>query len=233
MEAAGIEVTIGILEKKSLELNKRFFTFHNKKRPYIILKWAQTQDGFIDVERSDKIFNNKKVDNWITTPASKKLVHQWRAEEQSIMVGTNTALNDNPSLTVREVEGNNPIRIVLDMDLKLPENLHLFDKAVPTLVFNQLKNEASTNLDFVKINTDKNLITQILQELYNREIQSIIIEGGAQLLNSFITQNLWDEARVFTGKKEFKKGLEAPKIDQSPKLTTQIDSDILNTYFNA
>lgn len=228
METAGIKVTIGILEKEALELNKRFFTFHTEKRPYIILKWAQTQDGFIDIDRS----SSTKMDNWITTPASKKLVHQWRAEEQSIMVGTNTALNDNPSLTVREVEGNNPIRIVLDMDLRLPENLHLFDKTVPTLVINKLKNETSTNLEFIKINKDEKLITQILQELYNRDIQSIIIEGGAKLLNSFIDQNLWDEARVFTGKKTFKKGLEAPAIDKSSKFTTQIDSDILTTYFN-
>lgn len=228
MEAVGIKVTVGILEKEALELNKRFFTFHTKNRPYIILKWAQTQDGFIDVDRS----SSTNMDNWITTSASKKLVHQLRAEEQSIMVGTNTALTDNPSLTVREVEGNNPTRIVLDMDLRLPENLHLFDQTVPTLVINNLKNETSTNLEFIQINKDKNLITQILQELYNRDIQSIIIEGGAQLLNSFITQKLWDEARVFTGKKIFKKGLQAPEINKSSKFTTQIDSDILTTYFN-
>ena len=228
MEAAGIDVTVGVLEKEALELNKRFFTFHTKKRPYIILKWAQTQDGYIDIDRN----SSTNMDNWITTPASKKLVHQWRAEEQSIMVGTNTALNDNPSLTVREVEGNNPTRIVLDMDLRLPENLHIFDKTVPTLVINKLKNETSPNLEFIQINADKNLLTQILQELYNRDIQSVIIEGGAQILNSFITQKLWDEARVFTGKKTFKKGLQAPKIDKSSKFTTQIDSDVLTTYFN-
>jgi len=229
MEAVGIKVTTGILEKESLDLNKRFFTFHTIKRPYIILKWAQTQDGLIDIDRS----SSTKMDNWITTPSSKTLVHQWRAEEQSIMVATNTAINDNPSLTVREVEGNNPIRIVLDMNLRLPENLHLFDKSVPTLVINKLKNESLTNLEFIKINADKNGITQILQELYKREIQSVIIEGGAQLLNSFIEQNLWDEARVFTGKKEFKKGLEAPKINMKAQKSVAIETDVLTTYFNA
>ena len=229
MEAAGIDVTVGVLEKEALELNKRFFTFHTKKRPYIILKWAQTQDGFIDIDRGSLT----KMDNWITTPASKTLVHQWRTEEQSIMVGTNTALNDNPSLTVREVEGDNPIRIVLDMDLRLPESLHIFDKTVPTLIINKLKNETSTNLELIKINKDENLITQILQELYKREIQSVIIEGGAQLLNSFIEQNLWDEARVFTGIKEFKKGLKAPKINIKAQNSSTIETDILNTYFNA
>lgn len=252
LENNDIEVTVGVLKEKSEELNTRFFTFHTKKRPYIILKWAQTQDGFIDVERhceersnlnqdkplskkeiADQVRNDEKVDNWITTPQSKKLVHQWRAEEQAIMVGTNTALNDNPSLTAREVEGTNPTRIVLDMDLRLPEHLHLFDKTVTTLVFNQHKNDSSTNLEFIKINSEKNIISQVLKDLYKHEIQSVIIEGGAQLLNSFIAQGLWDEARVFTGVKKFNKGLEAPILNRKPQQTETIDTDILNIYFNA
>jgi diaminohydroxyphosphoribosylaminopyrimidine deaminase/5-amino-6-(5-phosphoribosylamino)uracil reductase len=228
MEAKGIEVSVGCLENESLDLNKRFFTFHTKQRPYIILKWAQTQDGFIDIDR----LNSPNKNSWITTPASKSLVHQWRAEEPAIMVGTNTALNDNPSLTVRETEGNNPTRIVLDMDLRLPNELNLFDKSVPTIVFNTIKNESTNNLYFVKIE-QRNILPQILTELHSRNLQSIIIEGGAQLLNSFIEQNLWDEARVFTGIKEFKQGLKAPNIDKAATLTNHIDSDILNTYFNA
>ncbi|MBL4592773.1 MAG: bifunctional diaminohydroxyphosphoribosylaminopyrimidine deaminase/5-amino-6-(5-phosphoribosylamino)uracil reductase RibD [Flavobacteriales bacterium] len=231
MKAAGTEVIVGVLETEGLELNKRFFIFHNKKRPCIILKWAQTKDGFIDIDRSS-LNQNDKVDNWITTPESKQLVHFWRSEEQAIMIGTNTALNDNPKLTVREVDGENPLRIVLDLNLRLSENLHLFDKTVPTIVFNYQKNKELSNLDFVKIDQNKDLIQQVLNELYNREIQSVIIEGGAQLLNTFIEQNLWDEARVFTGKKEFKKGLEAPKIRLEPKFTMEIESDILRTYFN-
>ncbi len=227
----GIDVKVGVLEKESLNLNKRFFTFHNKKRPYIILKWAQTQDGFIDVDRSFDSTHNENIDNWITTQNSKELVHQWRAEEQAIMVGTNTALNDNPQLNVREVEGKNPLRIVLDLNLRLPQNLHLFDKAIPTLVFNFQKNESHKNLEYIKLETE-NIITQILSELHQREIQSVIIEGGAQLLNTFIEQNLWDEARVFTGKKEFNKGLKAPILARQPQQTETIDTDILNTYFN-
>jgi len=229
LKKAGIEVIIGVLERKSLELNKRFFTFHSEKRPFIILKWAQTADGFIDIDRTSPI----DINNWITLIDSKILVHHWRAEEQAIMVGTNTALNDNPKLTVREITGKNPLRIVLDMSLRLPKDIHLFDKTVPTFVFNSKKNEIIKNLEFIKINTDKNIIHQILNELYNREIQSVIIEGGAQLLNSFIKQNLWDEARVFTGKKEFSTGLKSPQINKEPKFSMQIETDILNTYVNA
>jgi len=230
MRNAGIEVIVGVLEKKSQELNKRFFTFHNKKRPYIILKWAETKDGFIDVERHQK---TTKKDNWITSPISKKIVHQWRSEEQAIMIGTNTALNDNPKLTVREVEGKNPLRIVLDLNLRLPQQLNIFDGSTPTLVVNYLKSEIKTNLELVKIETNKDLLTQILDELYQRNILSIIIEGGTQLLQTFINQNLWDEAKVFIGEKEFKKGLKAPKILKNPINSLQFDADILNTYTNA
>ncbi len=256
LKAAGIDVVVGVLEEKSKELNKRFFTFHNKKRPYIILKWAETKDGFIDVDRSvlaschpepvegktrqfsqteDKIAGQARndVNNWITSPFSKKLVHQWRSEEQAIMTGTNTALNDNPKLTVREVEGKNPLRIVLDLNLRLPKHLNVFDGSTPTLIFNSLKAEIQPNLEFVKIEEGKDVLTQILDELYQRNIISIIIEGGAQLLQTFIDQNLWDEAKVFIGDKEFKTGLKAPKFSNKPINSLQFDTDILNTYINA
>ena len=228
LRAAGIDVVVGILERKSIELNKRFFTFHSKKRPFIILKWAETKDGFIDIDRN----TTKNIDNWITLLDAKILVHHWRAEEESIMVGTNTALNDNPKLTVRKIEGTNPIRIVLDMNLRLPDHINLFDKTTPTLVFNGKKDEKTKNLELVKIDSHENIIDQILEILYLRNIQSIIIEGGAQLLNTFIDQNVWDEARVFTGDIEFKKGLEAPRINGNPIFTMQIESDVLNTYVN-
>lgn len=228
LKKAGIEVEVGVLNEKSKELNKRFFTFHGKKRPFIILKWAETKDGFMDVDRTAPI----DIDNWITLIDAKVLVHHWRAEEQAIMVGTNTALNDNPKLTVREVDGTNPVRIVLDMSLRLPDNIHLFDKTVPTLVFNSQKNEKTKNLELIKIDKNKEVITQILDILYQREVQSIIIEGGAQLLNTFINKNLWDEARVFTAEKEFQKGLKAPKMESIPKFTLQIETDVLNTYIN-
>ena len=236
MEKAGIEITVGVLETESLELNNRFFTFHTKKRPYIILKWAQTQDGFIDVDRDSCSLSGAEMeqplDNWITTPSSKKIVHKWRSQEQAIMVGTNTAFNDNPQLNVREAEGKNPLRIVLDLNLRLPNNLHLFDKTIPTLVFNTLKNKTENNLEFVKIEKDP-LIPQILKELYQRDIQSVIIEGGAQLLNTFIKENLWDEARVFTGTKNFKTGLKAPQINKKATNINTIETDILTTYHNA
>jgi diaminohydroxyphosphoribosylaminopyrimidine deaminase/5-amino-6-(5-phosphoribosylamino)uracil reductase len=234
LRAAGVNVTVGVLEEKAKELNKRFFTFHNKKRPFIILKWAETKDGFIDIERSiDSNQNDKIVDNWITSPFSKKLVHQWRSEEQAIMIGTNTALNDNPKLTVREVEGKNPLRVVLDVNLRLPEQLNVFDGSTPTLIFNALKSELKHNLEFIKIDKNKELIPQILNELYQRNILSIIIEGGTQLLQTFIDANCWDEAKVFIGNKYFTKGLKAPLIDKQPNATLQFDTDILNTYINA
>jgi diaminohydroxyphosphoribosylaminopyrimidine deaminase/5-amino-6-(5-phosphoribosylamino)uracil reductase len=228
MEAAGINVIVGVLENKSLKLNKRFFAFHNKKRPYIILKWAETKDGFIDVDRTQQI----AADNWITSHESKKLVHLWRSEEQAIMVGTNTALNDNPELNVREVEGLNPLRIILDLNLRLPNTLKVFNQKSPSLVINYLKQDKSKNLEFIKIEKDKDIILQIFTILYKEGIQSVIVEGGTQLINTFIKQKCWDEARVFIGDKYFKHGLKAPMITDEPNNVLQYDSDSLSIYFN-
>ena len=244
LKNAGVDVVVGVLEKESLELNKRFFTFHNKKRPYVILKWAKTKDGFIDLERSNQkeVERNEiagqarndetKNDNWITSPLSKQLVHKWRSEEAAIMVGTNTALNDNPQLNVREWKGKNPVRVVIDLHDRLPQTLHLFDKNTSTIIFSLSKQEEENNLTFVKIKDSKNLLVEVLNELYKRNIQSIIIEGGATLLQSFIDQNLWDEARVFIGNKTFVNGLKAPKI--KGKLVTEeyIDVDNLKWVMN-
>ncbi|MCB0401959.1 MAG: bifunctional diaminohydroxyphosphoribosylaminopyrimidine deaminase/5-amino-6-(5-phosphoribosylamino)uracil reductase RibD [Flavobacteriales bacterium] len=229
MMMAGIDVRVGILEKKALELNKRFFTFHAKKRPYITLKWAQTQDGFIDVDRSQ----NTQQDNWITSPTSKKLVHQWRSEEQAILIGTNTALNDNPQLTVREVEGKNPLRIVIDLSLRLPGTLHVFDGSTPTWIVNGIRNESQPNLEYVKIDPEKELIPQLLHLLYEHNILSLFVEGGATLLQAFLDADLWDEAKVFTGEISFGNGLPAPIIEQPPFQALQFDSDRLNIYVNA
>lgn len=233
MKNAGIEVIVGILEKESREINKRFFTFHEKKRPYIILKWAQTQDGFIDIDRSfDSAQDDKEINNWITNSYSKKLVHQWRSKEAAIMIGTNTAINDNPKLTVREMEGKNPIRVILDLNLRLPDHLHIFDQSVLTLIINHKKTEKNNNIEYVRINKSENPLPELLNELYKREIQSVIIEGGAQLLTAFLKQNLWDEARVFTGNKNFKRGLKAPSITIDSLNTIAFDGDVLNTYIN-
>lgn len=235
---AGIEVTVGILENESLELNKRFFTFHNKKRPYVILKWAETIDGFIDVYRVN-IKNNEiagqprnDADNWITSPLSKQLVHKWRSEEAAILVGTTTALNDNPKLNVREWKGNNPTRIVIDLHDRLPQSLNLFDKIMPTIVFSLSKETSTNNLTYVKINNAKTLLQEVLNELYKRNIQSVIVEGGATLLQSFIDQHLWDEARVFVGNKKFTTGLKAPSLKGNLIVEELIDVDYLKWIVN-
>jgi diaminohydroxyphosphoribosylaminopyrimidine deaminase / 5-amino-6-(5-phosphoribosylamino)uracil reductase len=232
LKSVGIEMVIGILELESLALNKRFFTFHNKKRPYIILKWAETKDGFIDVERSNNYPDNIKIDNWITTPLSKKLVHKWRSEEAAIMIATNTAINDNPKLNVREWAGKNPLRIVLDLNNRLPQNLNIFDKSTPTLFFTTLEKENQPNIEFCKIDSTNNIIDQILTELFNKNIQSIIIEGGKQLLQTFIDNDLWDEARVFIGQKQFGNGLKAPLVNKIVATEQKISTDKLSIYYN-
>ena len=215
LKKGGCNVTSGVLEKECRELNKRFFTFHEKKRPYIILKWAQTKDGFIDVKR-DK--DSIAEPTWITNEYAKTLVHKWRAEEQAILVGTNTALNDNPSLTTRNWKGKNPIRIVFDRNLTLPPNLNIFNSSAETIVIADKRAKYQKvkylnkriGIDFVDYEND--FYTQLFKIFINKEIQSVIIEGGEKVLNSFITNDFWDEARVFYGEKEFKEGVGAPKI---------------------
>ncbi len=224
---AGCDVTVGVLEQESIELNKRFFTFHNKKRPYIILKWAETIDGFIDIDQREK---NAVEPYWITNSLSKKLVHKWRTEEAAFMVGTNTAINDNPQLTVREWKGRNPLRIVVDRDLKLPNTLNLFDNEAKTIVFNNKKHNFADNVEFVNI-AFNNSLHEIVNELYARNIQSLVVEGGRLLLESFIQNNLWDEARVFIGNKKFKTGVKAPVFNQIPYSTKMIDDSKL-MFFN-
>ena len=205
MRNAGIDVEIGIMGKRSRELNKRFFTFHEKKRPYIILKWAESKDGFIAPKDQKEPF-------WMTSKESKKLVHKWRSEEDAILIGRITAEKDNPSLTVREIKGDNPIRIVIDKDLKLSENLNLFNSESKTIIFNKIKSYNTSYSNYIKINFN-NLINNILEELYKQNIQSIIIEGGTKTLQSFINDNLWDEARIFTANKKLVDGVKVPTIE--------------------
>ncbi len=208
LQNAGIKVQVGILEEESRELNKRFFTYHEKKRPYIILKWAETADGFIDYNR-EVVKDNRPT--WISNAQSLRLVHKWRSREQAILVGSTTALKDNPSLTVRSWSGKSPLRIVIDRNNKLPNDLPLFDKSVETVMFTSKISE-ERDITQVKIDNFDNPIPQIVEYLYEREIQSIIIEGGSTILTQFINQNLWDEARVFIGKDRFIDGLKAPKL---------------------
>ncbi|WP_372793385.1 bifunctional diaminohydroxyphosphoribosylaminopyrimidine deaminase/5-amino-6-(5-phosphoribosylamino)uracil reductase RibD [Lutibacter sp.] len=227
----GCNVIVGVLEDKCKDLNKRFFTFHTKKRPYIILKWAETSDGFIDKLRD---LTSENSPNWISNTYSQQLVHKMRAEEQSILVGTTTALNDNPSLTTRSWCGNNPVRIVLDRTLKIPSNYNLFDGTVKTIVLTENSSSVSfqNNVIFEEIDFNVHVPKQVCEVLYKYEIQSVIIEGGRETLQSFIDENLWDEAFVFVGDILFETGLESPKIKKSPIEIKKISNDILKVYIN-
>lgn len=227
--SAGCDVKVGVLEEECRELNKRFFTFHEKKRPYVILKWAETADKFIGVSG---------IRNQVSGVKATTLVHQWRSEDQAIMVGTNTALTDNPKLTVRKVKGKNPLRVVLDKDLKIPSRFHLLDGSVPTIVFTARKKSSKKNIEYVIIDFRRDILKQAVHELHKRNIQSLIVEGGAKLLNSFIKENLWDEARVITGNKKLNdlskkgNGIEAPKIKIQNISEEKTASDTLKVYRN-
>jgi len=218
LKDAGIEVVSGILENEVREQNKRFFTFMEKKRPYIILKWAQTKDGFVARENFDS--------KWISNSYSRQLVHKWRTEEDAILVGTSTAKHDNPRLNVRDWDGRNPIRIVLDRNLTLDPNLNLFDHSQKTICYNQVKSENSENLDLVKLDSGFGL-EEVLEDLYQRKIQSLIVEGGAQVLKNFIEKELWDEARVFTSQVHFGSGIVAPLISGKVVSESEIMGDRL------
>ncbi|WP_299111118.1 bifunctional diaminohydroxyphosphoribosylaminopyrimidine deaminase/5-amino-6-(5-phosphoribosylamino)uracil reductase RibD [uncultured Winogradskyella sp.] len=214
LKASGCNVTVGILEAECKVHHKRFFTFHNNKRPYIILKWAETADGFIAPIKKDE-----KKPVWITNKYSRQLVHKWRAEEQAILVGTNTVIEDNPSLTVRDWSGENPIRVVLDRTSKLTSDYSIFNDEAKTI--------RVTNKD---IDFEKPIAIQIADVLFKQNINSIIIEGGSQTLQTFIDENLWDEARVFTGNTSFKTGIKAPKLIGKLISESQIKNDLLKIY---
>ena len=224
MQNIGIEVIVGVLEKESRELNKRFFTFHEKKRPYIILKWAESKDGFMAPLNQKKPF-------WMTSSESKKLVHKWRAEEEAILIGRITAKKDNPSLTVREVAGNNPIRIIIDKNLTLSGDLNLFNSEAKTIIFNSIKSEKTGTNYFIKIDFNY-LIKKILKELHKQNIQSFKIEGGSITLQSFIDANIWDEARIFTANKLLSQGLKTPIIGGKMILEEEIGTDTLEIITN-
>src|SRR5690606_27868501 len=201
LQEAGTEVVLGTLERKARSLNQRFFTRILKKRPYVILKWAQTTDGF--VARSD--YSSK----WISNSHSRQIVHRWRGEEDAIMVGTKTAYFDDPKLNVRHWIGKNPVRIVIDRQLTMDKNLSLVDQSQPTICYNLIKSEEKENISWVRLEKDFN-IGEILDDLYKRQVQSLVVEGGSFLLQLFISEGLWDEARVFIGNTRFGKGIPAP-----------------------
>lgn len=223
LREAGIDVEVGVLGMEGRHLNRRFFTFIEKKRPFIVLKWAQTSDGFIARENFDS--------KWISNESSRQLVHKWRAEEDAILVGYRTAVHDNPRLTVRDWSGKNPIRIVIDKRLGLDRSLHLLDASVPTICYNFTKQEQYLNLELVRVG-EENMIKQILADLYKRDVQSLIVEGGAQTINQFLSIGLWDEARVITSLKKFKRGIRAPKIQLKPVKREMINEDELMIFVN-
>ncbi len=216
LKDAGINVIVGVLESECKSHHKRFFTFHNKKRPYIILKWAETADGFI----APKTKNEQKP-VWITNEYSRQLVHKWRTEEQAILVGTHTVFKDNPSLTARDWKGNNPTRIVIDKDNKLSKNHSVFNNEAETIIINK------DTIDF-----SKNIAKQIGNVLFENNITSVIIEGGSKTLQTFIDENLWDEARIFTSQITFKDGVKVPIFSGKLVLEKYILEDTLKIFIN-
>lgn len=223
LREAGIDVEVGVLDKEGRHLNRRFFTFIEKKRPFVVLKWAQTSDGYIARENFDS--------KWISNESSRQLVHKWRAEEDAILVGYRTAFHDNPRLTVRDWSGKNPLRIVIDKRLNLDRSLHLLDASVPTICYNFIKQDQSPHLEFVRLE-EENILEQILADLYKRNIQSLIVEGGAQTINQFLSLGLWDEARVITSLNTFERGILAPKVQLKPNRREMINEDELTIFVN-
>ncbi|MFC3160751.1 bifunctional diaminohydroxyphosphoribosylaminopyrimidine deaminase/5-amino-6-(5-phosphoribosylamino)uracil reductase RibD [Chryseobacterium arachidis] len=212
IQDAGIEAVSGVLEEECIELNKRFFTYHEKKRPYIILKWAESGDGFLDKDFKPTSISNSLVNQF---------VHQLRADEHAILIGTQTALNDNPSLTVRNVIGENPVRILIDFDLKVPQDFSIFNKEAKTIVINSVKEEVKDNIHFIKINKE-NLLQDLMEALYKEQIQSVIIEGGRFTLQQFIDGNLWDEAIVIKNENlKLENGTKAPVLSNIKPYKTE------------
>ncbi|HLO73627.1 MAG TPA: bifunctional diaminohydroxyphosphoribosylaminopyrimidine deaminase/5-amino-6-(5-phosphoribosylamino)uracil reductase RibD [Flavobacterium sp.] len=224
----GKNVTVGILEEECNELNKRFFTFHQKKRPYIILKWAETTDGFIA-----PISKEEKKPVWITNQFSRQLVHKWRTEEQAILVGTNTVLEDNPKLDARDFSGNNPVRIILDKSGKITKNYHVKNNSQKTIFITESENFSTTeNCIYENVIFGKSLVQSIVSILYKHEIQSVIIEGGLKTIQSFINEKIWDEARIFNGQIKFQNGTNAPKLTGFPVSRFDIMDDQLKIIRN-
>ena len=227
---AGCKIETGVLEKECREINKRFFTFHEKKRPYIILKWAQTKDKFIDrIRNVAEIGTQLKI----TSPETDKLVHKWRTEEQAILVGSNTTLLDNPQLTARLYEGKNPIRILIDRSLKIPDTHKIFNPSAKIIVFTSCFKKNITNAEYVLAEKEHSLLEQVLNSLFDRNIISVIVEGGGLLINHFIKENLWDEARVITNDTAVNEGVNAPEIKSISSHQLISGSDTINFYYNS
>lgn len=225
LKNAGIEVIEDILTDKCLDLNKRFFTRIQKQRPYIILKWAQTTNGYFSpLDRSQK---------WISCKEAKQLVHRWRSEEDAVLVGKNTALTDDPKLNVRDWTGRDPVRIVIDRRLELPTDLNIFDQTQDTILFNNIKTEIVGKIKYLELEDFDNLLPQLIAyQLYLMDIQSLIVEGGSKTLNLFLASGLWDEARVLISPQTWEDGILAPELKGNPNEVQNIGPDILKIWHN-
>ena len=229
LESAGCELVTGVLEDECRYINRRFFTFHEKRRPYIILKWAQSSDGFIDIERNK---NSERKPTWIIGKAERVLVHKWRASEQSILAGAGTIRADNPELTVRDWSGKNPMRLVLSGSGDLELNQPLFRTIGTDIVFTYSASAKIPDCTIVQMDKSRDSLLQVAEYLYDTGIQSVIIEGGAQVLNQFISNGLWDEARIFYGNKNFMKGIKAPVLSGRIHSLTKFCSSTLRVFVN-
>lgn len=219
-----IEVIQGVLEDEGRELNCRFFTYIEKKRPYIILKWAETADGFIAKENFDS--------KWISNEVSRKLVHKWRSEEDVVLIGTNTALYDNPRLNVRDWSGRNPVRAFIDKQLQVPMGAHLLDGTQETICYNYIEQDVRNLVEYVKVDPMDDMIDVIIGDMYERKHLSILVEGGSKVLNAFLAKGMWDEIRIFKSQSEFGLGIESPIIRAKPDSHEMILTDELIVYKN-
>jgi diaminohydroxyphosphoribosylaminopyrimidine deaminase/5-amino-6-(5-phosphoribosylamino)uracil reductase len=227
LKEAGIEITVGVLEKQARELNKRFFTFHQKSRPFVLLKWAQSSDGFIDLPRNNE--STAEI-RWISQPETQVLTHTWRSEEQTILVGWRTIANDNPTLTTRAVKGSNPIRLIIDPELKAPSESGVFTDGNKTVVFTKKQQQNTEATEFVTLSDCS--VNEILNWCYDKGIASILVEGGRFTTQQFIDSGLWDEARIIQGKVVFKSGTLAPEIKATPRFVESFGLDTIYYYYH-
>lgn len=222
LKEAGIQVRIGVLENACFDLNRRFITFHTQKRPYIILKWAESSDGFIDAEHD--------APTWLTNEEARVFVHKMRAEAAAVMVGRVAAQKDNPKLTTRSWSGRNPVRISLDRDLRLPATHHLLDGSTPSIIFTSQARASTPNCHYVTLDFRARVIEQCLDYLHKNQLSSLIVEGGEILLNSFIQASLWDEAWQFIGSAFLQSGTKSPTMHRPPENSIMLGNVKLNTY---
>lgn len=228
LEDAGVQVVSGCLEEEGAFLNRRFLIYHTKRRPYIVLKWAQSLDGFLDLERGP---GDQEGPRWITGEACRSMVHKWRSEEAGIMIGTHTAVIDNPQLNIRRWTGENPVRITIDRKGRIPKGANILDGNQDTIVFSGVPVKYPGRTRSILVDPSYEL-GDLLEELYDQQIISVLVEGGALLLDSFLKTGLWDEARVFTGRMSFSQGVKAPELDEKPDEMIQLSDTKLEFFIN-